>query len=348
MDKLIRHGIIGLGKTVGIAASHIDALRKSHSLVLTAVYDKVPQNARDMLRRMGMTGVTVCDSVEQRFAMVDSVSICTPNDQHVELAVEALRQGLHVLVEKPLADSAQAALALEKEAGAHPDQVCMVCFNYREYSVYNFLKEYLDGGALGKIYFYRQQLGGNRIAQFSVKREWRMDRAQSGSGALADFGCHMLDLAGWLTGGSCGEVHPLAAACSTVISERQAVDGDAWLPVTNDDCAVFMARSDSGALYTFTASRVGVWDHSIEIVGEKGMLRADLDAGNGVQVWLREAGGAYLPENRTVLEVPNEKGHAGILNAFAACIRKERSDPRTVAYGRKLQETIDWLDKNAL
>ena len=67
-----------------------------------------------------------------------------------------------------------------------------------------------------------------------------MDRAQSGSGALADFGCHMLDLAGWLTGGSCGEVHPLAAACSTVISERQAVDGDAWLPVTNDDCAVFM------------------------------------------------------------------------------------------------------------
>ena len=96
------------------------------------------------------------------------------------------------------------------------------------------------------------------------------------------------------------------------------------------------------------ASRVGVWDHSIEIVGEKGMLRADLDAGNGVQVWLREAGGAYLPENRTVLEVPNEKGHAGILNAFAACIRKERSDPRTVAYGRKLQETIDWLDKNAL
>ena len=109
MDKLIRHGIIGLGKTVGIAASHIDALRKSHSLVLTAVYDKVPQNARDMLRRMGMTGVTVCDSVEQLFAMVDSVSICTPNDQHVELAVEALRQGLHVLVEKPLADSAQAA-----------------------------------------------------------------------------------------------------------------------------------------------------------------------------------------------------------------------------------------------
>ena len=147
-----------------------------------------------------------------------------------------------------------------------------------------------------------------------------MDKTQSGPGALADFGCHMLDLAGWLTGELCGEVHPLAAACNTVIPERQSLSGDGLQPVTNDDCAVFMARSDSGTLYTFTASRVGIWDHSIEIVGEKGMLRADLSAGNGVQVWLREAGGAYLPENRKVLDISNEQGHTGILNTFAACI----------------------------
>ena len=348
MEKTIRHGIIGLGKTVGIAASHIEGLRRNDSLVLTAVYDILPQNARDMLDRMGVSGVTVCQSAEELFSMVDSVSICVPNDQHTALAVEALRHGLHVLVEKPLADSADAALALEQEAAARPDQVCMVCFNYREYSVYRFLHDYLCSGALGRIYFYRQQLGGNRIAQFSVKREWRMDKTQSGPGALADFGCHMLDLAGWLTGDLCGEVHPLAAACNTVIPERQSLSGDGLQPVTNDDCAVFMARSDSGTLYTFTASRVGIWDHSIEIVGEKGMLRADLSAGNGVQVWLREAGGAYLPENRKVLDISNEQGHTGILNTCAACIRGECTDPRTVAYGRRMQATLDWLDQNAL
>ena len=136
MEKTIRHGIIGLGKTVGIAASHIEGLRRNDSLVLTAVYDILPQNARDMLDRMGVSGVTVCQSAEELFSMVDSVSICVPNDQHTALAVEALRHGLHVLVEKPLADSADAALALEQEAAARPDQVCMVCFNYREYSVW--------------------------------------------------------------------------------------------------------------------------------------------------------------------------------------------------------------------
>ena len=115
MEKTIRHGIIGLGKTVGIAASHIEGLRRNDSLVLTAVYDILPQNARDMLDRMGVSGVTVCQSAEELFSMVDSVSICVPNDQHTALAVEALRHGLHVLVEKPLADSADAALALEQE-----------------------------------------------------------------------------------------------------------------------------------------------------------------------------------------------------------------------------------------
>ena len=348
MDKPIRHGIIGLGKTVGIAASHIAGLQKNEGLRLTAVYDIRPQNARDMLERMGVEGVTVCDSLEQLYSLVDSVSICVPNDQHVALGVDALRHGLHVLVEKPLANSAEAALPLEQEAAGRPGQVCMVCFNYREYSVYRYLHDYLQSGALGKIYIYRQQLGGNRIAQFSVRREWRMDIGQSGPGALADFGCHMLDLASWLTGDSSGEVHPLTAACGTFVRQRQAVDGEEILPVTNDDCAVFLARSDSGTLYTFTASRVGLWDHSIEIVGEKGMLRADLEAGDGIRVWLREEGGAYLPERRQVLDVPGEMGHAGILETFAACIRGERTDPRTVAYGRQMQAKLDELYKNAL
>ena len=68
------------------------------------------------------------------------------------------------------------------------------------------MRQVLQSGKMGKIFTYRETLGGCRIANPGVKLEWRMQKQLSGTGALADFGCHMLDLCDWMFDGSQGAV----------------------------------------------------------------------------------------------------------------------------------------------
>ncbi len=339
--KKIRHGIIGLGKTVGIAASHIQGLQECLGIELVAVYDVERSMAKDMCDKFSLANVVICDTEEELFAQVDSVSICTPNHTHVDVAMRAVNNGLHVLIEKPISTSAALVAPLEALCAQHPAQVVMVSFNYREFHFYKKIKEILESGALGKIYLYRQQLGGARIANPHVRREWRMNAQTSGSGALADFGCHMLDLAVWFTQDTCGKIVQTSAQLATAIETRNALAGDAIETVDNDDCAIFIAKSEGGTLYNFTASRVGVCNHTIEIVGEGGMLSVNVDADEGIALWRKEPDGSYKPEDKEFIPVIPKRGHGGILQHFADCILGTVVNDRTVSYAKEIQTLID-------
>ncbi|MFI3169132.1 MAG: Gfo/Idh/MocA family oxidoreductase [Faecalibacterium sp.] len=339
--KKIRHGIIGLGKTVGIAGAHIQGLQECSGIQLVAVYDVERSMAQDMCDEFSLTDIAICDTEEEFFAQIDSVSICTPNNTHVDVAMRAVTHGLHVLIEKPISTNAALVAPLEALCEQHPEQVIMVSFNYREFNFYKEIKAILENGTLGKIYLYRQQLGGARIANPHVCREWRMNAQTSGSGALADFGCHMLDLAVWFTQDSCGKIVQTDAQLATAIETRTALASDAIETVDNDDCAVFIAKSESGTLYNFTASRVGVCNHTIEIVGEGGMLSVNVDADEGIVLWCKEPDGSYRVEDKKVIPVVPKRGHDGILQHFVDCIEGTAINTRTVSYAKEIQTLID-------
>ena len=72
-----------------------------------------------------------CKHLEELFSCCDAVSICTPNATHVELAVEALKAGKHVLCEKPFAplpEDCDEAIKYAKLTG----KVAMIGLCYRE------------------------------------------------------------------------------------------------------------------------------------------------------------------------------------------------------------------------
>ncbi len=85
---------------------------------------------------------------------IDAVDICTPNNLHKEIAIEAAKAGKMILCEKPLAmnvaEGEEMCEAVEK-AGV-PN---MVLYNYRRIPAVTLAKQIIDSGKLGKIFHYR-------------------------------------------------------------------------------------------------------------------------------------------------------------------------------------------------
>lgn len=350
MNKL-KVGIIGTGFSIGIAKRHVEAYQANERVELVAAYDIIPGRAAKWLEGKKVEGVTVCDTMEQLFDMVDAVSVCTPNNTHIDLTIKAIEAGKHVICEKPFALNCEEAEKAVEVGKAHPEVVSMICFNYREIPAIKYMKKIIDEGKIGNVFTVRQKLGGARMSDPTVKLEWRMQEQLSGTGALADFGCHMIDLVDYLLTETQGKMCEVSGSVSTFVKERTLVnDENGKGLVTNDDSAVFFARSENGALYNFTASRASKPGHYFEISGEGGYLIYDSEVGEDkVEVWLKDKNGAYKKDDKAVVDVPaemlGEENHKGLINAFVKAVLDGKVDNRNLDRGLYIQYLTDMIKK---
>lgn len=268
---MVKIGIIGVGNTIGISQSHILAYLRCVDAKITAVYDLLDGRAQAAIEKYGLTEATPCDSVEQLLSLCDAVSICTPNATHASLAVQALKARKHVLCEKPFAptpEECDEAIRYAKLSG----KVAMIGLCYRDIPGLVYMKKLISDGTIGKVFFVREEQGGDRIANPNVKLEWRMQKDLSGPGALADFGSHMMDICDYLLREQCGPIAEIQCMQSTVISQREIIGKPGHFGlVTNDDVACWNCQTTNGTLYSFVASRVGA-TFVLEIVGEGGKM----------------------------------------------------------------------------
>jgi predicted dehydrogenase len=125
---------------------------------------------------------------------VDAVFIGTPNQLHVPMALEAVKNGKHILVTKPLADSEAAAVKLVKAAEA-AGVVNMMSLSTRFNDSCRYLGNLAQRKYFGDIYYARAR---------SVRRSgipaWNLGFIQQGGGAFRDMGVHVLDAVWWLLG----------------------------------------------------------------------------------------------------------------------------------------------------
>lgn len=207
-----------------------------------------------------------------------------PNDIHAAPCIAAAAAGKHVLCEKPLGRTAEESAAM-LEAVERAGVKHMVAFNYRFVPAIRQARELIESGALGRIYHYRAiYLQEWILPHYDTPRIWRLDRAAAGSGALGDLGAHVIDLAHYLV----GDIARVGAMARTFIDERPLPDGSGSAPVDVDDAFVATVEFAGGALGTLEATRfaAGRKNHQvIEINGEKGSLRFDLERLNELEVF---------------------------------------------------------------
>ena len=127
-------------------------------------------------------------------AAVELVSICTPTDTHVPLALRALEAGKHVLVEKPIALSAR---AVQELAGAarRADRSCMPAMCMRFWPGWEWLKRAIDSLELGRV----RSAVFRRLASRPGWSDFYRDPRRSG-GALFDLHVHDADFVLWCFG----------------------------------------------------------------------------------------------------------------------------------------------------
>ena len=176
-----------------IANIHAQAARKQPEVELVAVVEKYSAKAKSFA---GKFGVRCCfASVEQLLAGggVDALVIGTPNFLHAPQALAALEQGVHVLVEKPMAMNAGEAeqmLAASRKSGA----LLMVAHCWRFDEDVLWLKK--QSARLGQII----RTKGYGVHVNWGPAGWFTQKHLAGGGALADMGIHALDTARFLLG----------------------------------------------------------------------------------------------------------------------------------------------------
>jgi predicted dehydrogenase len=139
---------------------------------------------------------------------LDAVSVCVPNYLHAPIAIAALERGMHVLCEKPLARTSQEAKEMV-QAATKANRVLQVVFNHRMREDVRVLKQYIDEGKLGHIYYAKASW--MRRTGIPGRGTWFVNKEMSGGGPLIDLGVHVLDIALHLL----GEPEVVTATAST-------------------------------------------------------------------------------------------------------------------------------------
>ncbi|WP_043442402.1 Gfo/Idh/MocA family protein [Arthrobacter sp. L77] len=229
---------------------------------------------------------------------VDLIDICTPGDTHAEIAIAALEAGKHVLCEKPLANSVEEAerMAAAAKAAAAKGVFAMCGFSYRRTPALTLARRLVEQGRIGTIRHIRAQYLQDWLSDENAPMTWRLDRSQSGSGALGDIGAHSIDAAQYVSG---LQVTGVSGLLNTFVHERPlggtlvglggqgASDGGTGT-VTVDDAAIFSARFDSGAIGVFEATRFALGRKNsmrLEVNGTLGSLAFDFEHMNSLEFY---------------------------------------------------------------
>ncbi|GAA3712247.1 Gfo/Idh/MocA family oxidoreductase [Zhihengliuella alba] len=229
---------------------------------------------------------------------VDLIDICVPGDLHAPIAIAALEAGKHVLCEKPLAnttDEADAMVAAARSAAERGVQ-SMVGYSYRGTPAIAYAQQLVAAGRLGTIRHLRARYLQDWIVDPGFPLVWRLQRDRAGSGALGDIGAHLIDMAAFVTGQRLTEV---SALTETFVKQRPLPSASGGLSataagsgmgdVTVDDAALFMGRTDTGALATFEATRFATGRKNavqLEINGSAGSVYFDFENLN--ELWFHD------------------------------------------------------------
>jgi len=187
----VRFGFIGAGQIAYYAAEAV--LRHPHAR-LVAIQDPHLERRTTLQKKHALEFAH--EAVEELLAnkSVDAVYIAVPNKFHIPLAIQALKAGKHVVLEKPFAMNAKEAaeaIAVAEEAGL----VLFVGMNQRFTGDSQKIKQLVDEGVLGEIYhakaWWRRRAGIPKLGT------WFGSKEIAGGGSLYDIGVHMLDLCLW-------------------------------------------------------------------------------------------------------------------------------------------------------
>jgi predicted dehydrogenase len=217
------------------------------------------------------TGARVFSDYREMIAAagLDAVVIAAPDDVHREMVLAAADAGLHILCEKPLANTLVDAVEMERRVEAAGVKN-MVLFTWRWQPHWRYLKHLVDTGYIGRC--LRARFAFIEGIAFSKGYKWRFD-GRRGSGVAGDLGSHMIDMAHWYF----GDVVTVSADLRCFADQSAEADPP---PLPVNDASLIVLGTRNGAQVLIDASAVTyLADQDVKIIvaldGEEGTLEAE-------------------------------------------------------------------------
>jgi len=291
------------GPSVGVAVvgagmvgrAHANAYRQAPTVFgpglpevrLVAIADAHEPFAVETARRFGYARAEASWQAVAAASDVDVVSVAVANSLHREVVEGLLAAGKHVLCEKPLAGTLADGEAMVA-AAERSDRVAAIGLTFRRAPAINALREQVRDGVLGPVSHFNGHYWCDYGFDPDAPMSWRY-RGGPGTGALADIGSHLADLGEFF----CGPVRSVRGTVfTTAVKDRPTPLGravghaggvavsDTREPVENEDVATFTASFASGAVGTFSVSRIAFGHPNalgFEVFCERGAAGFDLD-----------------------------------------------------------------------
>ena len=288
--KDVRLGLVGAG---GIAQSHCRSIAQIEGAQIAAVSDVVRANAESTAETWAIADVY--DNYQDMLDRddLDGVVVCTPTAVHGAPSVAALKAGKHVLCEKPMEASLEAATAMVR-AAHESGRMLMVALKLRFTPEVQRAKAIMDSGVLGRVYYAETVADRRRGAP--AGSFIRKDTA--GFGAAADIGVYALDTALHLLG------HPKPVAVSGMTSNELTRKAH-WNPDLQktevEDFATAWVLFENGVRLVFKTC----WCMNMDSLGGTFILGTEA----GLRIGIGEVRG---PEEGVAVYRDDEDGEPGV------------------------------------
>ena len=256
-------GIVGCGV---IAPFHARAVGELPNARLVAVADVVAAQAARRGREFGVDHTTDVDALLAR-PDIDVVSVCVPSGQHADVGIRAAAAGKHVVVEKPIDITLEAADRLI--AACHEHGVTMTVISQHRFGpAVQRLRGLIDGGRLGRLVLGDAVIKWYRSQEYYDSGDWRGTWSLDGGGCLMNQGVHYTDLLQWMM----GPVERVFARTATAVHERIEVEDIAIAVLHFAGGAVGVLQA-STAVYPGLPERLEVTGTGGTVVVEAGRMR---------------------------------------------------------------------------
>ena len=258
MSEKIKFVVIGCGH---IGYRHAALIQRNEESDLVAIVDTDVSKKKGIISQFNVPFFSSIDDLFSSELEFDVANIATPNNEHCNQSIQALKKGVHVVCEKPMALSKSDCanmISISKESEKH-----IFCVMQNRYSPPSaWLKEIVSAGSLGDIFMVQINCFWNRDERYYKASDWKGKLSTDGGTLFTQFS-HFVDLMYWVF----GDIKNI---------NKQLRDNNHADLTEFEDSGVVFFDFLNGGIGTINYS-TSVWDKNLEssitVIAEKGSIK---------------------------------------------------------------------------